>query len=396
MYPDGIRRGTKVCHYFTNEWNKMGYSVVVVNFRSMFPPIYTTVASWFPRLAEKFVGNDVEMDRNMECLYHEEDGIPVYSTPIFKYIPHGKYPKSSINKKLKEVIAIMNERQFKPDMIIGHFYNPQLELINRLKVFYPDAPTCIVLHETNMGIIRRNYKHSIENLLKGIDILGFRSYPIKGYYEAEFGMHKYFMCFSGVSKPYLKTPQVSQKKFSDGPLKQFIYVGQMIERKYPICVIEALYRVYEDKPYHLNYIGKHEIVYPEVKRFVDDKKLNDKVDFVGQVPRDEIIHYYNQAECFVMISRDEVFGLVYLEAMARGCITIASRNEGMHGIIEDGVNGFLCEAGNCDELCEIIQRINKLSFDEKIAISRKARETAEKLSDYNVAKVYIEAVEKSR
>ena len=42
-----------------------------------------------------------------------------------------------------------------------------------------------------------------------------------------------------------------------------------------------------------------------------------------------------------MISQGEAFGLVYLEAMARGCITIASRGEGFDGIIKDGINGFL-------------------------------------------------------
>lgn len=396
MYPDGIRRGTKVCHYFTYEWKKMGYNVLVVNYRSMFPPIYTTVAGWFPQLAERVVKNDVEMDRNMDCVYHEEDGIPVYSTPIFKYIPHGKYPMRSINKKLRELQSIMEERQFRPDMIIGHFYNPQLELINRLKEYYPEAPTCVVLHETNMDVIRNNYKNNIKQLLQGIDVLGFRSYPIKGYFEAEFGTHNYFMCFSGVSQPYLNKEQNPKKTFGDGPISQFIYVGQLIERKYPIKVVEALHQVYDDNPYHLNYIGKHEFVYPEVKRFVDEHHLNDKVEFVGQVPRDEIINYYDQADCFIMISRDEVFGLVYLEAMSRGCITIASKNEGMQGIIENGVNGFLCEAGNAEELGAIIMRINAMSADEKTVISQNARETAKRLSDYNVAKTYIEAVENSR
>ena len=55
-----------------------------------------------------------------------------------------------------------------------------------------------------------------------------------------------------------------------------------------------------------------------------------------------------------MISKEETFGLVYLEAMSMGCITIASKNEGMEGIIIDGENGFLCTAGDDDELASII------------------------------------------
>lgn len=393
MYPNNLRRGTKVCHYFTYQWKKMGYNVLVVNYRSMFPPIYTTVAGWFPKLAEKIVKNDVEMDRNMDCVYHEEDGIPVYSTPIFKYIPHGKYPKISINKKLKELRIIMKERDFEPDMIIGHFYNPQLELIGRLKQYYPYAKTCVVFHELNMSIIRNNYKNNMDSLMAGIDIVGYRSHPIKQMFENEFGRHKSFMCFSGVSQSYLTTPQTRARSFNNGPLNRFIYVGQFIERKYPGKVIEALNHVYGDNDYHLDYIGKFEFVYPAVEKYVEDNNLAEKVSFKGQVPRDEIISYYDNADCFIMISKWEVFGLVYLEAMSRGCITIAARNEGMQGIIEDGVNGFLCEAGNSAELANIIERINKMTADEKKRISDAGRITAKELSDYNVAKTYIEAVE---
>ncbi len=48
----------------------------------------------------------------------------------------------------------------------------------------------------------------------------------------------------------------------------------------------------------------------------------------------------------VMNSRNEAFGLVYFEAMARGCIIITSRKEGFDGIIQDGVNGFLFKASD--------------------------------------------------
>ena len=123
--------------------------------------------------------------------------------------------------------------------------------------------------------------------------------------------------------------------------------------------------------------------------------MQDQVIFTGQVPREDIIKYYDEADCFIMISSGEVFGLVYLEAMARGCITIAARNEGMDGIIEHGVNGFLCEAGNAKELTDIIRHINALSAADKQAISEKARKKAAELSDYNVAKTYIDNVANS-
>ena len=99
----------------------MGYDVKVIYLRSMFPRIYTDMARLFPKLALKYVGNHVEMDRNMSILTEEKEGIPVYSIPIYKYVPHGKYPKRSIEKCLESILSIIKEVDFVPDAIIGHF-----------------------------------------------------------------------------------------------------------------------------------------------------------------------------------------------------------------------------------------------------------------------------------
>lgn len=93
-----------------------------------------------------------------------------------------------------------------------------------------------------------------------------------------------------------------------------------------------------------------------------------------------------------MISRNETFGLVYLEEMARGCITIASRDEGFDGIIEDGKNGFLCKAGDVKELTTIMSKIKAMSPAERRRISENAMATAKELTDEKVAKRYLEAL----
>lgn len=93
-----------------------------------------------------------------------------------------------------------------------------------------------------------------------------------------------------------------------------------------------------------------------------------------------------------MISEEETFGLVYLEAMSMGCITIASRNEGMEGIIVDGKNGFLCKAGDEHELASIINKINQMPQDKLNEISINAIKTAKELTDDKVAEHYINSI----
>lgn len=392
MYPNGLRPCTPICHYFVKEWQKLGLDVLVIYYRSMFPIFYTWAAKCFPKHAQRYVGNHVEMDRNQNIVEYNYDGVPVVSIPIFKYVPHGRYTKNTINNKVIELKKIIDYRNFTPDAIIGHFYNPQLEIVGKLGELYPQAHTCVSLHENGSTIQSLLGKRSDEVLSK-IDTIGFRSIPIKESFEKIYGdKHNSLLCFSGVSQQYINSDSTRNTNSFDKPLTQFIYVGQFIQRKYPQVVAEALCDVYGDDDFHLTYVGKQELIFNQVKNYVTSHNLSDRVTFIDRIPREKIIKYYDDAECFIMISSGEVFGLVYLEAMSRGCITIAAKNEGMQGIIEDGINGFLCEAGNKDELCSIIQRINKMSAEERWTISKNAVRTACKFSDYHVAKNYIENV----
>lgn len=70
--------------------------------------------------------------------------------------------------------------------------------------------------------------------------------------------------------------------------------------------------------------------------------LSGVVRFEGRVPDDRLAALYRDAACFVMPSRDEGFGLVYLEAMGAGtpCIAAAGAAE---EIIEDGVSGLIVD-----------------------------------------------------
>jgi len=392
MYPNPLRPGTPVCHYFAREWKKMGYDIMVIHFRAMFPAFYTIAAKCFPGLAKKVVGNHVEMDTNMNVVIFEKEGIPVYSIPIYKYVPHGRYCKKEINKKIKEIEAILSEKCFNPDAIVGHFYNPQLEIVAGLKKVYPFAKTCVSLHEEG-PVVKALLGDRCKEVLDDIDIIGFRSVPIKKSFEEIYGVkHKSLLCWSGTPEFFLdKTPQ-KERSFTDGPLHNFLYVGQTIKRKFPKQTVEGVHKAMGDDDFTLTYVGSHDLGYPETFEYIESNHLSNKVIFTGKIPREEILRYYDSSDCFILISMGEVFGLVYLEAMSRGCITIASHNEGMEGIIEHGVNGFLCEAGNADELASIIRHINSLSAEEKRKISDRARSKAAELSDYNVAKDYIDAV----
>ena len=377
--------GTPVCHYFAREWLKMGHNVRVVHYQAVYPrPFY-----WVARLNREKVtaktGAVVYTKRDRGGCY-EMDGVPVNRIPLFKPIPHGKFSRRAINKSISKIVHWLRSDNFYPDVIVGHFPNPQIEVVGRLQEIWPKAKSAVVMHG-DIGLAKKVYGDKLVELCKKINVWGFRNEVVRKSFERRvMPVQHSFICYSGIPESYIT--EKNNHDFSQ-PLRSFVYVGEMIERKYPIQIMDALQKVYSDGNFKLTYVGDGDLL-NEIRIRIEHDKLTDRVLAFGKIPRDSIKAQYDSADCMVMISRWEAYGLVYLEAMARGCITIASRNEGFDGIICDGINGFLCKAGDANELASIIHRINGLAPAERQQISENAIATARSLTDYKAAKRYIE------
>lgn len=388
--PTHSNHGTKVCHFFAKEWNKMGHNVRVVHYQAVYPrPFY-----WVAKLMRNFLaaktGAVIYTERDKSTVNYLMDNIPVTRIPLYKPIPHGKFSSHGIKQSIKEIIAQNQTENFVPDIIVGHFVNPQCEVLYNLKRYYSNVKTALIFHlPAEIRIAKKVYSGRYNDYINSIDVLGFRNCSLRRKFLSQScDNHKTFICYSGIPESYITTSNVHRFK---GKLRNFIYVGEMIERKFPVKIIDALQIAYETEDYHITYIGNGQQL-SVIKDKARMYKIEPRISIIGKIPRDEIVQQYDDAQCMIMISRGEAYGLVYLEAMARGCITIASQNEGMDGVILDGINGFLCEAGNEKKLAEIIKRINSLTEEERMAISEHAIKTAMNLTDYNAAKLYIDDI----
>ena len=70
-----------------------------------------------------------------------------------------------------------------------------------------------------------------------------------------------------------------------------------------------------------------------------------------------------ESDVFVLPSVGETFGMVYLEAMSQGCITVCTKGDGIDGIIKNGENGFLTEP-TIKSVKETLLNIKNLTTDE--------------------------------
>lgn len=90
--------------------------------------------------------------------------------------------------------------------------------------------------------------------------------------------------------------------------------------------------------------------------WVKEYGIQDSVAFVGQLSRGQVAEQMQQCDCFVLPSRYETFGVVYIEAMACGKPVIAVRNGGPDDFVKD-FNGLLVEAEDVDSLADAMGSI---------------------------------------
>ncbi|HEY75773.1 MAG TPA: glycosyltransferase family 4 protein [Thermoflexia bacterium] len=172
------------------------------------------------------------------------------------------------------------------------------------------------------------------------------------------------------SKLYVVYPGLHHKRFTpsdEGAVKRLrerlgladrlilLTVARLVCRKGHDQVLRSLARIVPlHREVHYLVVGDG----PDKERLVrltKDLHLEAHVTFVGRVPEEELNHYYDAADIYVMISRQEGetvegFGLAFIEASARGLPVVGGRHGGVPEAIIDGRTGFLVDPLDNDDL----------------------------------------------
>lgn len=183
--------------------------------------------------------------------------------------------------------------------------------------------------------------------------------------------------------------------FGQGDKKVVLFVGRLAEKK----GVKYLIRAMEQIDAMLVIIGDGPLR-DELER--QGEKVNtltgwSKVIFLGAKTHEELKVIYASADVFVCPSitaqdgDQEGFGLVMLEAMASGLPVVASNSGGITQLIEDGVNGFLCEEKNVKQLADGMNSVvNDSEFYHQIAGNMK--KAIEQYDYTTIGKKYVEVL----
>jgi glycosyltransferase involved in cell wall biosynthesis len=389
IYPmnDPSYDGTPVCHFFTREWLKSGYNVRVVHFMSLFPQPYYWMGRMFGKTIAAKTGYVTYSYPARECQKYDVEGVPVLYVPIIKYIPHKNPAEKRIHAAFNYVCQELESECFVPDVITAHFPLPQLEMLYLFKQKFPSVKTCMVLHGDGSQI-PTIYQDKYQQYMDAVDTWGFRSLAFKQQFEARFGAKpKEFICYSGIPEAFL----THVNKSFEQNVRKFVFVGSLFQLKNVDVTIRALHQAFPDGDFEFHVVGSG-AEENALRSLTEELGVQSQVVFHGQQKREDAQKIVAEADCFVMVSSREAFGLVYVEAMAKGCITVATKGQGIDGVIVDGENGFLCESNNVEALAATLKHIRSLSAEQMREISRKAIETAAELTDAKVAAHYLNQI----
>lgn len=387
IYPapeDKNENVTKVVRYFVQSWVKDGHNVRVIHNVHRYPSIVHKLPNVIKKKLAGYLNFYIPDINDVNTRHFSDGSVEVCRFPIVKYIPHGEPSDKEIEKQVERIKNVLEEASFVPDIIMGHWCSPQLKIISKLKAIY-NCKTSLVLHGRGYFDSPRS---QCGEYLPNIDRLGCRSRCEAQYVSSVLNMEKPpFVCYSGVPDSFVEGREFEGEKFSTVNEKlRFIFVGRLVEMKHIDKVLRALAKF--PKPFVFDVIGTGSEE-ERLKKLAAELGISDKVVFHGRMPREEVLEHLRKAHAFLMISKGEVFGLVYLEAMAASCVTIGSENEGIDGVIVDGENGLLSPAASEEGLNKTLLKLANMSEDELVSIAKAGFRTACEFTDSNVARWYL-------
>jgi glycosyltransferase involved in cell wall biosynthesis len=160
----------------------------------------------------------------------------------------------------------------------------------------------------------------------------------------------------------------------DPATPQLLSVGNLIPTKGHDLVVKALGALKTEFPgLTWEVIGDGPQLKPLV-RLAEELGVAQQIFFRGKQGRSEVAATLRRSTVFVLPSRYEGLGCVYLEAMASGKVAIGCHDQGIAEIIRHGENGWLVSPNN---LTELVEGLRILLHDHKLRakIASAGRET---------------------
>lgn len=279
---------------------------------------------------------------------------------------HSKYDRLFFHIKHNKIYKDIVNRYSINDFSIVHAHSLFSNGYIAYKIYKNyGIPYIVAVRNTDVNLFFKKFIHLRmlgTNILRNAKKVIFISNPYKEYTIGRFIPNKYkeeiklksIVIPNGIDKFWIYNKINRKERLENNELK-IIYVGVINSNKN----IETTIKVCEtliEYGYSVNYIVVGQI---KDNRYKDFMKKYSFIRYIPHCKKEELISHYRSADMFIMPSKHETFGLVYVEAMSQGLPVIYTKGQGFDGQFKEGEVGYSVQYDSAEEIAEKIELIIK-------------------------------------
>ena len=260
------------------------------------------------------------LDQYQPELVHIQDHYPLCSS-VVREARKRHIPLAGTNHFLPQnmipYVPLLSSFQSTRSWLNGYLWKMVMNVFNHLD--YATAPT-----ETAAEILRRNgLRVPVRAISCGVDLERFHPDP-------------------DVDRITMRS-----RYHLDPHSTVFLYVGRVDREKRLDVLLEAL-NLIGRKNIQLAIAG-HGRHLDKLRDLAQRYELSHQIVFTGFVPHEDHVPLLNSVDFFAMPSDVELQSIATMEAMGTGLPVLAANARALPELVENGVNGYLFEAGNAED-----------------------------------------------
>lgn len=340
------------------------------------------------------VAYGMEYLRKTKHCDYQFDNVYVYFPKYINNPLFWRYGKTLwMDLEAKAIMSLIKKENLRFDLIHAHFTWPSGAVAMRLKKLL-GCPVVVTEHThlTLYKAIRNRDPYYINTWIdcdaiirvsrKDIPLISSCGVdPSKIYFIPNgYDPKKYYSIDKKKARSSLNLPDNS---------KLILSIGRLNEEKGQRHLISAINDVISVRDDVICYIGGTGQLRNALKHQISALNLHKHVKLVGFIPNEQLIHWMNSCDLFVLPSISESFGIVQVEALACGKPVVATLNGGSEIIITSNEYGLLATPANSEDLAEKILAAIGREWDQKEILKY-----AERFSWKNIAEDIMQIYEK--
>lgn len=131
--------------------------------------------------------------------------------------------------------------------------------------------------------------------------------------------------------------------------------------------------------YCMNIVGNGSF-FDNIRDFIHEKNINNKIRLLGNIPREDILGFWQHQDIAINTSDFEGRPISNMEAMVNGVVPVVTDNDGMFDDVQNNVNGIIVPMGDYVLMADRIEYLEKNRETIKILGEQARKDMSAKVS----------------